>query len=55
MPIEKNYLNSKLKGLRDNNITPLDDNNLDNNNLNNNNLNKLLLNDEDFNNRLGKA
>jgi hypothetical protein len=45
MPIKKNYLNFKLKGLRDNNITPFNDNNL----------NELLLNDEDFNNRLGKA
>jgi hypothetical protein len=45
MLIKKNYLNFKLKGLRDNNITPLDDNNFD----------KLLLNDKDFNNKLGKA
>jgi hypothetical protein len=45
MLIKKNYLNFKLKGLKDNNITPLNDNNL----------NKLLLNDKDFNNRLGKA
>jgi hypothetical protein len=45
MPIKKNYLNSKLKGLRDDNITPLDDNNLD----------KLLLDNKDFNNRSGKA
>jgi hypothetical protein len=45
MPIKKNYLNSKLKGLRDNNITPLDDNNLD----------KLLLDNKDFNDKLGKA
>ena len=45
MPIKKNYLNFKLKGLRDNNITPLNDNNL----------NKLLLNDKDFNNKLRKA
>jgi hypothetical protein len=45
MPIKKNYLNFKLKGLRDNNITPLDDNNL----------NELLLNDKDFNNKLRKA
>jgi hypothetical protein len=45
MPIEKNYLDSELKGLRDDDITPLDDDNLD----------ELLLNDEDFNNRLGKA
>jgi hypothetical protein len=45
MLIKKNYLNFKLKGLKDNNITPLDDNNL----------NKLLLNDKDFNDRLRKA
>jgi hypothetical protein len=45
MLIKKNYLDSKLKGLRDDNITPLDDNNL----------NELLLNNEDFNNRLRKA
>jgi hypothetical protein len=45
MLIKKNYLDFKLKGLRDNNITPLDNNNLD----------KLLLNNKDFNNRLGKA
>jgi hypothetical protein len=41
MPIKKNYLNSELKGLRDNNITPLDD--------------ELLLDNKDFNNRSGKA
>jgi hypothetical protein len=29
MPIKKNYLDFKLKGLRDNNITFFDDNNLD--------------------------
>jgi hypothetical protein len=45
MPIKKNYLNFKLKGLRDDNITPLNDNNF----------NELLLNNKDFNNRLGKA
>jgi hypothetical protein len=45
MPIKKNYLNSKLKGLRDDDITPLNDNNLD----------ELLLNDKDSNNRSGKA
>jgi hypothetical protein len=45
MLIKKNYLNFKLKGLRDNNITPFNDDNL----------NKLLLNDEDFNDKLGKA
>jgi hypothetical protein len=50
MLIKKNYLNFKLKGLKDNNITPLN-----NNNFNNNNFNKLLLNNEDFNNRSGKA
>jgi hypothetical protein len=45
MLIKKNYLDFKLKGLRDNNITPLDDDNL----------NKLLLNDKNFNNKLRKA
>jgi hypothetical protein len=45
MPIKKNYLDSELKGLKDDNITPLNDNNLD----------KLLLNDEDSNNGSGKA
>jgi hypothetical protein len=45
MLIKKNYLNFKLKGLRDDNIIPL----------NNNNFNELLLNNKDFNNRLGKA
>jgi hypothetical protein len=45
MPIKKNYLNFKLKGLRDNNITPFD----------NNNLNELLLNNKDFNNKSRKA
>jgi hypothetical protein len=45
MLIKKNYLNFKLKGLKDDDITPLDDNNL----------NKLLLNDENSNNKLGKA
>jgi hypothetical protein len=45
MPIKKNYLNFKLKGLRDNNITPLNDDNF----------NELLLDNKDFNNRLGKA
>jgi hypothetical protein len=45
MLIEKNYLDSELKGLRDNNITPLDDDNLD----------ELLLDDEDSNNGSGKA
>jgi hypothetical protein len=41
MLIKKNYLNFKLKGLRDNNITPFD--------------NKLLLDNKDFNNKLRKA
>jgi hypothetical protein len=45
MLIKKNYLNFKLKGLKDDNITPF----------NNNNLNKLLLNNKDFNNKSGKA
>jgi hypothetical protein len=45
MPIKKNYLNFKLKSLRDDNITPFNDNNL----------NELLLDNEDFNNRLRKA
>jgi hypothetical protein len=45
MLIKKNYLDFKLKGLKDNNITPF----------NNNNLNKLLLNNKDFNDKLGKA
>jgi hypothetical protein len=45
MLIKKNYLNFKLKDLRDNNITPFNDNNF----------NKLLLNDKDFNDKLGKA
>jgi hypothetical protein len=50
MLIKKNYLNFKLKGLRDDNITPINNNNLDDNNFN-----KLLLNNKDFNNRLRKA
>jgi hypothetical protein len=45
MLIKKNYLNFKLKGLKDDDITPLNDNNL----------NELLLNDENSNNKLGKA
>jgi hypothetical protein len=45
MLIKKNYLNFKLKGLRDNNITPFNDDNL----------NELLLDDKDSNNKLRKA
>jgi hypothetical protein len=45
MLIKKNYLNFKFKGLKDDDITSF----------NNNNLDKLLLNDKDFNNRSGKA
>jgi hypothetical protein len=45
MFIKKNYLNFKLKSLRDDDITPLNDDNLD----------KLLSDNEDFNNKLGKA
>jgi hypothetical protein len=45
MLIKKNYLDFKLKGLRDDNITPFNDNNLD----------KLLLDNKDFNNGSGKA
>jgi hypothetical protein len=45
MLIKKNYLNFKLKSLKDDNITLFNDNNF----------NKLLLNDKDFNNRLRKA
>jgi hypothetical protein len=45
MLIKKNYLDFKLKGLKDNDITPLNDNNLD----------KLLLDNKDSNNRSGKA
>jgi hypothetical protein len=45
MLIKKNYLDFKLKGSGDDNITPF----------NNDNLDKLLLNNKDFNNRLGKA
>jgi hypothetical protein len=45
MLIKKNYLNFKLKGLKDNNITPFNDNNL----------NELLLNNKNFNNKSGKA
>jgi hypothetical protein len=45
MLIKKNYLNSKLKGLRDNNITFFDDDDL----------NKPLLNNKGFNNKLRKV
>jgi hypothetical protein len=45
MLIKKNYLNFKLKGLKNDNITLLDDDNF----------NKLLLNNKDFNNKSGKA
>ena len=45
MPIKKNYLDFKLKGLRDDDITPFNDNNLD----------KLLLDNKDFNDGSGKA
>jgi hypothetical protein len=45
MPIKKNYLNSKLKSLRDNNITSFDDDDL----------NKPLLNNKGFDNELGKV
>ena len=45
MLIKKNYLDFKLKGLRDDNITPFNDNNL----------NELLLNNKNFNNKSGKA
>jgi hypothetical protein len=41
MLIKKNYLNFKLKGLRDNNITPFND--------------ELLLDNKDFNDKSGKA
>jgi hypothetical protein len=45
MLIKKNYLNFKLKGLKDDDITPF----------NNNNLNELLLNNKNFNDKLRKA
>jgi hypothetical protein len=45
MLIKNNYLNSKPKGLRDDDITPLDDDNLD----------ELLLDNEDSNDGLRKA
>jgi hypothetical protein len=50
MLIKKNYLNFKLKGLKDDDITPFN-----NNNLNNDNFNKLLSDNKDFNDKLGKA
>jgi hypothetical protein len=45
MPIKKNYLDSELKGLRDDDITSFDDDNLD----------KPLLNNKGFDNELGKV
>jgi hypothetical protein len=45
MLIKKNYLDFKLKGLRDDDITSLNDDNL----------NKPLLNNEGFNNKLRKV
>jgi hypothetical protein len=45
MLIKKNYLDSKLKGLRDDDITSLDDNNL----------NKPLSDNKGFNNESGKV
>jgi hypothetical protein len=45
MFIKKNYLNFKLKGLRNDNITFF----------NNNNLNEPLLNNKGFNNKLRKV
>jgi hypothetical protein len=45
MPIKKNYLDSELEGLRDDDITSL----------NNNNLNKPLSDDEGFDNESGKV
>jgi hypothetical protein len=45
MPIKKNYLNFKLKGSRDDNITSFDDDDLD----------KPLLDNKGFNNKLGKV
>jgi hypothetical protein len=45
MPIKKNYLDFKLKGSRDDDITFLDDNNL----------NKPLLDNKGFNNELRKV
>jgi hypothetical protein len=46
MPIKKNYLDFKLKGLRDNNITSLDDDD---------DLNKPLSNNKGFDNKSGKV
>jgi hypothetical protein len=45
MPIKKNYLNSKLKGSRDDDITSFDDDDFD----------KPLLNNKGFDNELGKV
>jgi hypothetical protein len=45
MLIKKNYLDFELKGLRDDDITSLDDDNLD----------KPLSDDEGFNNKSGKV
>jgi hypothetical protein len=45
MPIKKNYLDFELKGLKDDDITSLNDNNLD----------KPLLDDKGFNNELRKV
>jgi hypothetical protein len=45
MPIKKNYLDSEPKGSRDDDITSLDDDNL----------NEPLLDDEGFDNELGKV
>jgi hypothetical protein len=45
MPIKKNYLDFELKGLKDDDITSFD----------NNDLNKPLLNNKGFNNKLGKV
>jgi hypothetical protein len=45
MPIKKNYLDSELKGLRDNNITSLD----------NDDLNEPLLDNKGFDNKLRKV
>jgi hypothetical protein len=45
MPIKKNYLDFELKGLRDNDITSFDDDDL----------NKPLLNNKGFDNKLRKV